>query len=426
MKVVHFVQRYPPALGGSEAYFQRLSRYLSGNGHSVSVWTTTAIELEAFWRRSAQGVPAGVNTDQGVQVRRYNLWRWPLRRYMLKALSLYPNRTWQALTMPCNPIAMEMWRDAGQFEGPCDIVHATAFPYAWPIVCARRLARRRNVPFVLTPFLHLGAPEDGRDPTRRQYLSAPLIALLRSADCVFVQTPTERDVVLSLEIAETRVVLQGLGVEPSECCGGERMRARQRFDLPSNELAIGHLANLSQEKGSLDLLDACARLWKKGANFRLLLAGPQMKNFRRFFERYTEANRVRVAGVQNDEERRDFFAGIDIFALPSRSDSFGLVLLEAWANGLPNVAYRAGGPADLIRHGKDGLLAGCGDIDELASHLETLLNNTDLRRALGDAGFGRIDKEFRWPDKLSLVEQKYAELIASSRASQPNPAARQS
>jgi glycosyltransferase involved in cell wall biosynthesis len=411
VNVVHFVQRYPPALGGSEAYFQRLSRYLSDKGHFVSVWTTTALDLEAFWRRSARCLQEVVFARPDVHVRHFGLWRWPLRRYMLKALSMFPNRTWQALTMPCNPIAMEMWREAGRYDGPCDIVHATAFPYAWPIVCARRLARKRNVPFMLTPFLHLGAPDDANDATRRQYLAAPLCALLQSADGVFVQTPSERDAVLGLGIPEHRVILQGLGVEPKECCGGDRIQARQRFLLPPKGLVVGHLANLSREKGTIDLLKACARLWEKGYEFHLLLAGPQMKNFRRFFAGFRRAERVRVPGLLSDEERRDFFAGIVLFALPSRSDSFGLVLLEAWANGLPNVAYRAGGPADLIRHGQDGLLARCGDIEELGNHLGELLANSQLRRELGAAGFERIDKEFRWGDKLAVVEQSYESTI---------------
>src|SRR3954454_872004 len=48
--VAHFVQRYPPAIGGSEAYVERLSRYLADHGDTVRVWTTTAVELEELWR----------------------------------------------------------------------------------------------------------------------------------------------------------------------------------------------------------------------------------------------------------------------------------------------------------------------------------------------------------------------------------------
>src|SRR5947209_7762245 len=59
MSVAHFVQRYPPALGGSEAYFARLSRYLAAGGDRVTVFTTTALALEAFWSVKAPCLPAG-------------------------------------------------------------------------------------------------------------------------------------------------------------------------------------------------------------------------------------------------------------------------------------------------------------------------------------------------------------------------------
>ena len=89
--------------------------------------------------------------------------------------------------------------------------------------------------------------------------------------------------------------------------------------------------------------------------------------------------------------------------MPSRSDSFGLVFLEAWANGLPAVGYRAGGVADLIRHERDGLLVACGDIAGLAASLRRLEDDADLRRAWGRAGRERLPADFRWDDKLELV-----------------------
>src|SRR4051794_85051 len=81
MRVAHFVQRYPPALGGSEASFARLSRYLTAHGAAVTVHATTALDLEAFWRFSARTLPAGNSCADGVDVRRYGLLRWPGRRY---------------------------------------------------------------------------------------------------------------------------------------------------------------------------------------------------------------------------------------------------------------------------------------------------------------------------------------------------------
>src|SRR5205085_9146873 len=146
---------------------------------------------------------------------------------------------------------------------------------------------------------------------------------------------------------------------------------------------VGHLANNSVEKGTPDLLRAAAALWARGVGFTVVLAGPEMPNFRRFLAGYGPAARVRRLGVLSEAEKRDFFAGIDLFALPSRSDSFGLVLLEAWANGAPCVAYRAGGLAHVVRHEQDGLLVRCGDVPALARALARLAADGGLRRRVG-------------------------------------------
>ncbi len=414
LRVAHFIQRYPPALGGSEAYFARLSRFLSARSDEVTVFTTTAVDLEAFWTRRGQCVSAGIARDGKIEMRRYPIWNWPGRRYLLKLLSLIPSRLWQCLTMPCNPISPAMWRAAGRRDVPFDVVHASAFPYAWPIACARRLARRLRVPFVLTPFLHLGDPDDVHDQTRRGYTSQALRWLLREADTVFVQTPGEARAACELGVTADKVILQGLGVDPAECTGGSRVQARQAWGLGADDIVIGHLANNSREKGTVDLLLAAAVLWRRGIRARILLAGPEMPNFRSFWPAFARENagasQVVRAGVLDEAQKREFYAAIDLFALPSRSDSFGLVLLEAWANGVPNVAYRAGGVADVIRDERDGILVTCGDVARLADALERISTDRALRGRLGVSGQERLPNDFRWDDKLELVRQTYLKL----------------
>src|SRR5437588_2841779 len=105
-----------------------------------------------------------------------------------------------------------------------------------------------------------------------------------------------------------------------------------------------------------------------------------MPNFLRFWDTFGPKQNVCCLGRLSETEKRDFFAGIDVFALPSRSDSFGLVLLEAWANGVPNVAYRAGGIADVIRHEDDGLLVPCGNLAALTNALRRLCRSAPERR----------------------------------------------
>jgi glycosyltransferase involved in cell wall biosynthesis len=143
-----------------------------------------------------------------------------------------------------------------------------------------------------------------------------------------------------------------------------------------------------------------------------------MPNFQTFWRGHRPSGRVVRLGVLDARQKRDFFAALDIFALPSRSDSFGLVLLEAWANGVPNVGYRAGGIGWVIRDEKDGLLVRCGDIAGLAEAMLRLAADTKLRHFLGAAGQERTQQEFEWTTKLEIVRRVYEEVSSSRKGGQ--------
>jgi glycosyltransferase involved in cell wall biosynthesis len=416
MRVAHFIHRYPPAVGGAEAVFARLSLYLVSAGDQVSVFTSNALDLESFWNRRARQLPAGRSVLDGVDVTRYPLWHVPCHRYAFKALSLLPSRRLRTLTLPFNPILPGMWRDAGRAEQPFDVVHASAFPYTFPLACARRLARRLSVPFLITPFLHTGDPDDPDDRVRSGYTRPELIDMARVADRIFVQTEGERQTLVACGIAPEKLVLQGLGVDLPGCTGGNRQRARARWGVAADEVIVGHLANNSVEKGSVDLLRAAQEAWLAGRRFTLVLAGPTMPNYRAFRQQFQPAGPLVEAGPLDDEEKRDFFAALDVFALPSRSDSFGLVLPEAWANAAPCVGYRAGGVPWVIRDGSDGLLVRAGDIPALADALVRLIEDGPLRRRMGESGQARLALEFDWPSKLRLVRETCLAAIEERRA----------
>ena len=469
LNILHIIQRYPPAPGGSEAYFARLSRWLVQRGHRVTVWTTDADDLTAFWEADGRRLPGGDSEVDGVTVRRFPIDHWPLRRYLLKGLSLLPVPALRGWTLPVNPISGALRREADRTAEKFDAVHASAFPYLYPCLCGLRLARRLKVPFALTPFVHIGPWNEPDNPIRRAYLAKPMVRLLKQADLVFAQTPSERRAIVEAGVPGQRVVLQGLGVDPAEVMGGNRKRARAGWGLTDRHLAIGHLANQSREKGTFDLLRAVRRLVEKKRRavelkrlsegfdkmkrdawelqdrldvpneelgevlaradaleipegdlqgtridpemIRVVLAGPQMPQFRQF--KFSDEYREFMVqlGALTDPQRRDFYAGIDLFCLPSVSDSFGLVLLEAMANGKPCLGYRAGGVGDVL-NGPGGYLADYDTRVEsgLVPALESLLADDEWRDAGIDAAL-RVKREFPWEPKLELVEKEIEKLI---------------
>jgi glycosyltransferase involved in cell wall biosynthesis len=390
MNLLHVIHRYPPAPGGAEKYAKELAKFLGTNGHSVTTWTSTADDLEAMRYAGFQEFPAGEQDG----VNRFRPLHFLGRRYLCKALSMVGSPAWAARWMPSSPIMPSMWKAMKKYDDPLDAVHAFAFPYSYPIAVGRALAKRRNVPFLLTPFLHLGDPMNPRDHTRAQYTSRALRWLLQAADHVFVQTPSELEACRKLGVPASRLTLQGLGIDASECTGGNRDAARKRWQLLPQDFVIGHLANLSHEKGTVDLLEAVKHLPVK-----VLLAGPAMPKFERAWPKLQTANTQRL-GVIDEATKRDFFQAIDVFVLPSRSDSFGLVLLEAWANAKPVIVYRAGGPADLVRHDVDGLQVACGDVSGLTQAIELLYADETKRSAMGMAGERRVLADFRRDERM--------------------------
>jgi glycosyltransferase involved in cell wall biosynthesis len=120
------------------------------------------------------------------------------------------------------------------------------------------------------------------------------------------------------------------------------------------------------------------------------------------------SSNARIIGPLTEQERRDFYASIDLFCLPSVIDSFGLVLLEAWSAGVPCVVFGAGGPGSIVRHGLDGLIIPESDSHYLESALAELCRSAETRKTMGNAGTLRVLTEFteekRYSHLARLIE----------------------
>jgi len=150
-------------------------------------------------------------------------------------------------------------------------------------------------------------------------------------------------------------------------------------------VVIGTVVNLRAEKGLDLLLEAYARVRARQAGTRLVMVGhgPILG------ELEAQARQLGIAGDCVFETGRpdvsDWLRAIDIFALPSRSESFSNALLEAMASGCCVIGSRVGGTPELIHHGETGLLFESGDVDGLAEGLALLAGSESLRAKLAQA-----------------------------------------
>jgi glycosyltransferase involved in cell wall biosynthesis len=163
------------------------------------------------------------------------------------------------------------------------------------------------------------------------------------------------------------------------------------------------------------------RLWRAGSDVTLVIAGQAVapSSFERVYGSLPEPDRqhIRRMGPVRGQLKRDMLAATDLFALPSRVDSFGIVYLEAWSCGLPVIGCHAGGVPDVIDDGQDGLLVDYGDVPALASAIGTLLADPERRRAMGQQGRAKVEARYTWEQIYNAFRGVCEELISRSPAS---------
>lgn len=414
--IVHICPRYLPARGGVELFFVKLSEALAARGDTVSVWTTDAATVSAFTSRPTRSLPLRPECINGVEVRRFPVRYLPWQRWTRTAVHILPFGTrWKCDTLRWTPWVPSMAHAASGTTERVDIVHAAGLPYSSLLFAGVRLADCTGARLIMSPFTHVPPPGRQGRRMRRAYLSPLNIRLLSRADRVFVQTDMERRILGEAGVPVGRQTVVGLGVDPAECTGGDRAGVRVAWGVADDLVVIGHLGNKSWDKGTVDLLEAAERLWASGLRFKLVLAGPEMASFRARRQRTRFKEHIVNLGELSDVERRDFFAGIDVFALPSYVESFGLSPLEAALNNAAVVAYNHGGPGQIFRHQVDALLAPVGDIGALSGLLLRVTTGAGERAKL--AGTARLlATSYSWPRALDRVLTEYLKLLKTPQA----------
>jgi glycosyltransferase involved in cell wall biosynthesis len=191
-----------------------------------------------------------------------------------------------------------------------------------------------------------------------------------------------------------------------------KISSRHHFGLREDEIVIGAIGYFAPAKGFDLLIRSFAHVFKKYKNVHLLIAGQGVlgdktveQSYRSLIKKHGLEQIVHLLGKINPYEA--FYAALDIFALPSRSEAFGLVLADAMQSGLPSVLTSAGGSCEVARHEIEGLVFHSGSVSDLAENLERLIKDTRLRATLGRAARERASTYLTLERCASEYEQFY-------------------
>jgi glycosyltransferase involved in cell wall biosynthesis len=191
----------------------------------------------------------------------------------------------------------------------------------------------------------------------------------------------------------------------------EAMHVRSAIGVDDAPL-VGFVGRVVPDKGISDLVAAMQFVREVYPNAQLLIVGDMEKQhpLDRYYQTKLDASEwVHIVGWQAD--LRPYYLAMDVLALPSRREGFGMVLLEAAAMGRPVIATRITGCVDAVAPGETGLLVEAGSPRALSQCLVTLISDPGLRRRLGEAGRARVLRDFR-PHEIELDLLSYYELLS--------------
>ena len=296
-------------------------------------------------------------------------------------------------------------------EGRYDLVHVTAPGPAG--IAATLLSRLTGVPLLGSYHTELAAYAGMRSG------DGGVEAIARGALGAFYGAPA---VVLSPSPAADASLVD-LGTDPARIGRWERGVDTDRFDPAKadrdafpGEVKILYAGRLTREKGADLLAESFLRARRADPRLHLLLAGggPEEGELR---GRLGEA--ATFLGWLGGEDLAAAYASADAFLFCSSTDTYGQVVLEAAASGLPVVAVAEGGPAALVENRCTGLLCR-PDPDHLAGALLQLASSPLLRRRLGAAG-ARAARERSWERALGQLAAGYRRALDGAGAARRQP-----
>lgn len=209
------------------------------------------------------------------------------------------------------------------------------------------------------------------------------------------------------------------GVDTTKFTPGRRIASS---DVP-HILSVGRLV---KKKGFLDLIQAFATLRDRGVSFRATIVGEgdERKRIEARIEKLNLGEIVSVPGAVSQEALVEIYRSATVFALPCRvldngdRDGIPNVLLEAMAVGLPVVSSPISGIPEAVHNNENGLLVGERDVSALASALELLLFDSDLRARLGTAAHETIINDFSADAMADRLANVYFSAVGRERRSE--------
>jgi len=299
-------------------------------------------------------------------------------------------------------------------DAPVDVLHAN---YWVSGAVAHRLKHMLDLPFAATfHTLARVKAEAGvdDDPEQRARTEHDTIAC---ADMMLASTDDERMQLASLYDADPdRIEIVPPGVDHSVFFPADRERARRRIGVKDRRVLL--FAGRIQPLKGVDLAVRTVAALDDPSVVLLVVGGPsgpdgeqELRRTKELIHQLGVGEQVRFVPAQPHDRLRDFYCAADVCIVPSRSESFGLVALEAAACGTPVVASAVGGLRSLVDDEHTGFLIDSRDPTDYAAPIARLFADPTLAAEMSVSTAAR-SRRYSWSITAARLRRLYADLAA--------------
>ncbi len=299
-----------------------------------------------------------------------------------------------------------------------DILHAhTLYPVG--MVCSR-MTRPLGLPLVVT--VH-GA--DSRVQLGHPHRRAGVIEAYEAAEKVICVSETIRKDIIRQGLCGDKLVTIHNGVDLSRVYSGPAVaELRRRFGNRPIVLSVAHLRLPSK---GIDLtIKAFASICRSGESNDAVLVvvgdGILRSDLEALARGLGIAEKVFFEGNKSPEETMHYMAACDVFSLPSWSEAFGLVYLEAMMHGKPIIAVEGQGISEVVENGRTGMLVPPKDEQAVSGALRLLLKQSQLRTDISQAAEALVQSRFSWERNAQDCMELYSNILSEKKLQKALPA----
>ncbi|MFO7956080.1 MAG: glycosyltransferase [Candidatus Brocadiia bacterium] len=311
------------------------------------------------------------------------------------------------------PLTLELDARLDAFDA--DIFHAH-HPYLIGD-SALRGAAARQVPLVFTHhtmYEHYTQYIPLDLPGLKPFIVELATGYANLCDRVIAPSESVRDTLRKRGV-ETPISVIPTGVEIDKFGSGDGRQARERHGVPEDAFVVGHVGRLAPEKNLPFLARAAATFLEGGADAHALFVGdgPAVETIREAFAEHGVEERLHLTGTLKGQELVDAYHAMDVFAFASRTETQGMVLVEALAAGCPLVAIDAPGAREVVQDGQNGRLLAQEDEGAFADAIDWVAQmdaqeREDLRRRAAESA-----RPFSMDRCVERALNLYEEVLAS-------------